>query len=163
MKKFFKNNQLRWVWLSLFVLIVDQIAKRLVLHYLDLYQSIHILPFFNLTLVFNKGAAFSFLNSASGWQSVLFSGFAIVASVVVLIWLSRVPKNNHLLAIALAFILGGALGNLCDRMLLGYVIDYFDFYIGHWHWPAFNVADAAICIGAVMLIVEWGVRKRIEG
>ena len=149
-----RNNQLRWLILSIIVIIIDLGTKYLASHNLTYGQSVEILPFFNLTLLHNYGAAFSFLsNSNTTWQVVLLSAIALVVALVILVWLARLPKNKNLTAFALSLILGGALGNVYDRMIHGYVVDFLDFHINNYHWPAFNIADSAICIGAVILIL----------
>jgi len=149
-----RNNQLRWVLLSIVVIIIDLGSKYFASASLNYAKSVEILPFFNLTLLHNYGAAFSFLSNAdTTWQVVLLSGIAIVVAVVILIWLTKLPKNKNLTACALALILGGALGNVYDRMIHDYVVDFLDFHLNNYHWPAFNIADSAICVGAVILIV----------
>lgn len=147
-------NNLHWLWLSLIIIFFDQITKFFVSHYLTLNQSISIIPFFNLTLGKNLGAAFSFLAQVDGWQVWLFGFIAILVSAFIIYWLYKLPTNKIWLPIALTLILGGALGNFCDRLVRGYVIDFLDFHVGNWHWPVFNLADTAISIGAVMLIVD---------
>jgi signal peptidase II len=142
---------LRWLWVTLIVLILDRVTKYLALKNLPPYAEVPVFPHFNFTLAYNKGAAFSFLNSASGWQTWLFGTIAILVSVGVLIWLFRLSSRDRWLSIALALVIGGALGNLTDRLLYGYVIDFLDFYAANWHFPFFNIADSAICIGAFML------------
>jgi signal peptidase II len=130
---------------------------------MQLYQSIPLLPFFKLTYVHNTGAAFSFLSEAGGWQRWFFAGLALVISVVIAVWLSRLEKNETLLAVALSLILGGAVGNLIDRLAYGYVIDFLDVYYGTWHWPAFNIADSAITLGVVLMLAEsFGLGKAKE-
>jgi signal peptidase II len=116
-------------------------------------QQIPITSFFNLILTYNAGAAFSFLSDASGWQRWFLSSIALIASIVI-IFLLRKYTDNKLFCLALSLVLGGALGNLWDRITLGHVVDFLDFYIGSYHWPAFNVADSAIFIGAVLLIYD---------
>ncbi len=145
---------LKWLWLSALVLVLDQVTKYLVTDSLQLYQSIPILPSLNLVLAHNTGAAFSFLSDAGGWQRWLFTVLAIVVSAVILVWIVRLKQHELRLAIALSLVLGGAIGNVWDRITLGYVVDFIDVYYGDWHWPAFNVADSAICIGAVLLIID---------
>jgi signal peptidase II len=152
MKK--NTNSLPWLWLSVLIIILDQMSKLLVLHFITFNQPIAITPFFNLVLAHNPGAAFSFLAQQGGWQGWLFGIIAILVSGCLIYWLYKLPSKQTWLAIALALIIGGALGNLCDRVIHGYVIDFLDFYIGNWHWPAFNLADSTISIGAVMLIVD---------
>lgn len=149
-----RNNQLRWVILSIIVIIIDLGTKYLASQNLTYGQPVEVLPFFNLTLLHNYGAAFSFLsNSNTTWQVVVLSGIALIVAIVIFVWLTRLPKNKNLTACALALILGGALGNVYDRMIHGYVVDFLDFHINNYHWPAFNIADSAICIGAVILIL----------
>ena len=157
MSKTFKN--FHWLWLSLGIIIIDHITKLLALAKLTLHQPVSVLPFFNFTLIYNKGAAFGFLNSAAGWQRWLFAAVAILVSAIILRWLYRLPAKQTGSAVALSLILGGALGNLWDRIYFGYVIDFFDFHIKNWHFPAFNIADSAITIGAIILIIDI-LRKR---
>ncbi|WP_417508643.1 signal peptidase II [Methylophaga sp.] len=145
---------LKWLNLSALVIVFDQLSKWWANSALELYQSIDVLPFFNITLAYNHGAAFSFLASESGWQRWFFTGLAVVVSIVLLFWLKRLKADAKLEAISLALILGGALGNVIDRVIHGYVIDFLDVYYGTYHWPAFNVADSAICIGAILLILD---------
>jgi signal peptidase II len=149
-----KNSGLSWLWLTLLFLIADQVSKHLVAGSMELYQSIEVLPFFNITYVHNPGAAFSFLADQGGWQRWFFTAIAAIASIVFTVWLSKTPKENKLLGIAFALLLSGAVGNLIDRVLFGYVIDFIDFYVGASHWPAFNVADSAIFVGAGLMIFD---------
>ncbi|WP_440682684.1 signal peptidase II [Cysteiniphilum halobium] len=149
-----RNNQLRWVILSIIVIIIDLGTKYLASQTLIYGQPVEILPFFNLTLLHNYGAAFSFLSNAkTTWQLILLSAIALIVIIVILVWLARLSKTKNLTACALSLILGGALGNVYDRMIHGYVVDFLDFHINNYHWPAFNIADSAICIGAVILIL----------
>jgi signal peptidase II len=113
-----------------------------------------LLPGFNLTYVHNTGAAFSFLSQAGGWQRWLFAGLAVVMSSIITVWLLRLQKHETFMAAALSLILGGAIGNLIDRVAYGYVIDFLDVYYQDWHWPAFNIADSAICIGVGLMLLE---------
>lgn len=147
-------TMLKWLGLSLLALVLDQGSKLLVDSTMQLYQSIPLLPFFKLTYVRNMGAAFSFLSEAGGWQRWFFAGLALVISIVITVWLSRLQKHETLLAIALSLILGGAVGNLIDRLAYGYVIDFLDVYYGTWHWPAFNIADSAITLGVALMLAE---------
>ena len=144
-----------WHWFAVAVAIVvaDQVTKAVVLSMLAYGQRIEVAPFFNLVLVFNKGAAFSFLADAGGWQKWLFAGFALAAAVVVSVVIVRNPYKR-MFCTGLALILGGAVGNLIDRLRFGHVVDFLDFHAAGWHWPAFNVADSGITLGAVVLILE---------
>lgn len=145
---------LKWLWLSVLVLVLDQASKLAVAGSMPLYESIPILPMFNLVHAHNPGAAFSFLRDAGGWQRWFFAVIAIVISAVLGVWLSRLQKNEKLLAVALALVLGGAIGNLIDRLAYGYVIDFLDVYYQTHHWPAFNVADSAITVGVALLLLD---------
>jgi len=147
-------NMLKWLWLSLLAVILDQASKLAIAGSMQLYQSIEIVPYFNLTYVHNTGAAFSFLSEAGGWQRWFFAGLALVISVVIAVWLARLKQHETLLAVALSLILGGAIGNLIDRLAYGYVIDFLDVYYQTWHWPAFNIADSAITLGVILMLVE---------
>lgn len=150
------QNSLRWLWLSFAIVIVDQGSKQLAEHLLVVHEPVAVLPFFNLFLTYNTGAAFSFLRDAGGWQRWLFAALSIGVGVFIVIWLRRIPGTQKWLACALALVLGGAVGNLIDRLFRsdGGVVDFVDIYYGTWHWPAFNVADSAISVGAVMLLVS---------
>lgn len=145
---------LKWLWLSLLALILDQASKLVIDGSMRLYQSIPVAPFFSLTYVHNTGAAFSFLSEAGGWQRWLFSGLALTVSVALTVWLARLKRREYLLAAGLALVLGGALGNLIDRLRYGYVIDFLDLYYRNWHWPAFNIADSAITVGVALIIID---------
>jgi signal peptidase II len=145
---------LKWIWISALALVLDQASKIAVDSSMRLYESVAIMPFFNLTYVHNTGAAFSFLAQAGGWQRWLFAGLALVISVAITIWITRLKQHEVLLAVALSLVLGGAVGNLIDRVAYGYVIDFLDVYYKDWHWPAFNVADSAICIGVFLMLLE---------
>ncbi|MDF2866875.1 MAG: lipoprotein signal peptidase [Gammaproteobacteria bacterium] len=144
----------RWLLLTMSMVGLDQWTKSLAIQQLELYQSTPILAFFNLTLMHNTGAAFSLLVEAGGWQRWLFTGIAVLASVIILIWLYKLPRYRLWALSGLSLILGGALANLWDRITLGYVVDFLDFYWGNYHWPAFNVADSAIVIGVSLLIID---------
>jgi signal peptidase II len=148
-------GRLGWLWLTLLVLVIDQSSKNYFDSTLQMYQRIVVIPdFFSWTLAYNSGAAFSFLADNSGWQRWLFALTASLASAILLVWLKRLGRNDAWPAIALALILGGALGNLYDRIAYGHVIDFILLYWGHRLFPVFNVADSAICIGAVMLALS---------
>ncbi|GAB57856.1 signal peptidase II [Rheinheimera nanhaiensis] len=148
----FKQTGWHLWWLILLVLLLDQISKQVVITNMQLFDSIDLLPFFNLTYVRNYGAAFSFLSDAGGWQRWFFTIIAVVISAVLAVWLARNGKNQHKLNLALSLVLAGAIGNLIDRSVYGYVIDFLHLYYQNWHYPAFNIADSAICIGAALLI-----------
>ena len=150
----FKNTGLRFLWISILIFIFDQWSKQAIVSSMSLYESIQLTGFFNLTYVHNYGAAFSFLYDAGGWQVYFLSAVALLVSALILWWLRQSTREQLLLPVAFAFILGGALGNVFDRLLHGYVIDFLDFYYGTYHWPAFNVADSAIFIGAALLIID---------
>lgn len=143
----------RWLWLSALVVGFDQVTKWLAEGMLDPYRPLPLVPLLNLTLVYNEGAAFSFLADAGGWQRWFFAGFALVMSVVLVIWLLRLGSREYFTAAALSLLIGGAVGNLIDRVLTGRVVDFIDFYVGNWHWPAFNVADSAITLGVGLLLL----------
>ncbi|HWV90618.1 MAG TPA: signal peptidase II [Burkholderiales bacterium] len=144
----------RWFALSAAIVAADQLTKWLVLGYFEnRYPRVELTGFFNLVLVFNKGAAFSLFAQAAGWQTPLLAAFALAAAVIVSVLIVRNPGRG-LLCLGLALILGGALGNLIDRLRFGHVVDFLDFHALGWHWPAFNVADSAISVGAVILILE---------
>lgn len=135
------------------VLVADQITKLWAEAALPAYRPVPVLPSLNLTLSYNRGAAFSLLAEQGGWQRWLFSGLALAVSGYLLWWLHDLRQGQRLQALALALILGGAVGNLIDRLVYGHVIDFIDVYYGRWHWPVFNIADSAITIGAALLIV----------
>ncbi len=149
-----------WLWLSVVVIVLDQFSKYLAVQYLSFREPVAIYPFFNLTLNYNPGAAFGILGMENGWKVFLLSGISIIVSAALIGWLSRVKRSDWLMALPISLILGGALGNLIDRIRLHYVIDFFDFHIGQWHYATFNLADSAICVGAFLLIVGLLVRKR---
>ena len=148
-------NGWRWLPLTLAIIVLDQLSKEMVLDYLVLHESIFVLPVLNITLMYNTGAAFSFLADAAGWQRWFFVVLALGVAAAIVVWLRRLKaRSQALLACALALILGGALGNVIDRIKLGHVVDFI-----HVHWnaadfPAFNVADSAITVGAVLLLLD---------
>ena len=143
-----------WLWLSALVIVVDQVTKRVIDSAMQLHQTIELIPYFQLTYMRNQGAAFSFLSGAGGWQRWFFIGLAIVASIFIFVWLRKLDPSRRREAVAWALVLGGALGNLIDRIRYGYVIDFLDVYVGDWHWPAFNVADSAITVGVALLLLD---------
>ena len=144
----------KWLALSVIILILDQVTKSYASSELILYQAFPVVPGFNLTLMHNTGAAFSILSQAGGWQRWFFIVLASIISLAIIIWMFGLPKDRRWLLTALAFVLGGALGNLWDRINLGYVVDFIEVYYREWYWPAFNIADSAITIGAIMLIID---------
>lgn len=147
----------RWFVVAAAVVLVDQVTKAMVTSRFAEGERLEVNGFFNMVLVYNKGAAFSFLSNAPGWQTPLLIGFALVAIGIVVTMLVRSP-DRLVLSSGLALILGGALGNVIDRVRFGKVVDFLDFHAAGWHWPAFNVADSAITVGAVLLILD-GFRK----
>ena len=142
-----------WLGIAVVVILLDQVSKIAVSKVLAYGQSIRVTSFFNLVMAYNKGAAFSFLASEAGWQRYFFTAISIAASLFIVFLLKR-HAGQRLFCCALALILGGAIGNLIDRVMYGHVIDFLDFYVRGWHWPAFNVADSAITIGAVMFVLD---------
>jgi signal peptidase II len=153
---------LRFLWLTLVLIVIDQFTKQWVIRVFDLYESVAVMPYFNLTYVRNYGAAFSFLADQSGWQRYLFTFLAIAITTVLVIWLKRNPVGLWRQNLAFALIISGAIGNVIDRIVYGYVIDFLDVYVGDWHWPAFNVADSAITIGAALMLLEAFFEQRDE-
>ena len=144
-----------WLWLALAVITADQWTKFLIVSSFDEFDSVTLLPILDFMRLHNAGAAFSFLSDASGWQRWMFTGLGITVSVGIFVWLRRLPaRGQHLLAAALALIMGGALGNVIDRMLWGHVIDFIRVHYQQWYFPAFNVADSAITVGAAFLILD---------
>ncbi len=144
----------KWLGIAGLIVVLDQISKLWIDANLRLYESIDILPIFQIIHVRNLGAAFSFLSDAGGWQRWFFVTISFVASIALTVWLLRLPKTALWQAIAITLILGGAVGNLIDRLAYGYVIDFLLVYYKTWHWPAFNVADSAITVGAIMLLID---------
>lgn len=146
----------RWLALAAGIVIADQGSKWLAEQMLAVHEPVAVLPSLNLFLTYNTGAAFSFLRDAGGWQRWLFAALSLGVSVFIVLWLWRLPRDERWLACSLALVLGGAVGNLVDRLFRsdGGVVDFIDVYYGTWHWPAFNVADSAISVGAVMLVLS---------
>ncbi|MDT8321361.1 MAG: signal peptidase II [Xanthomonadales bacterium] len=136
------------------VILLDWQTKQWASTSLDLYRPLAVFPGFNLTLAHNYGAAFSFLSDAGGWQRWFLTVLAAGVSLVMLIWIFRLSRSEWLTALALSLVLGGAIGNLIDRVQLGYVVDFIDVYFGEWHYPAFNIADSAITVGVILLLME---------
>jgi signal peptidase II len=144
----------RWLWLSFLVVLFDQVTKQMVERSLALRESVELLPFLDLTLLYNEGAAFSFLSDQGGWQRWFLVLLALLVTLVLINWVWRLGREERRIAAALSLIIGGAVGNLVDRALFGYVIDFIDLYYGQWHWPAFNIADSAIVIGVAFMLVD---------
>lgn len=146
----------KWYWLvlSLAVLLIDQLSKTWMAAHLIPYQPEPLFSMFNLTLAYNTGAAFSFLSSTGSWHRWFFAGFSLIMSLFLIIWLIRLSPKAKLQSLAVSLILGGAIGNLYDRASLGHVIDFIDLYYKNHHWPVFNLADSAICLGAFLLIID---------
>lgn len=144
-----------WLWLSMLVLILDQVSKRLIMHYFAEFEGVELLPMLAFMRLHNEGAAFNFLSEAGGWQRWFFTALGIGISIGILVWLRRLPsRGQNLLAAGLALVLAGALGNVADRATLGHVVDFIRVHYQDWYFPAFNVADSAISIGAGLLILE---------
>jgi len=156
-----KQSGVRWLWLAALIFVLD-IAIKLVVMDNMVYGwngRIEILPFFNLLYVHNYGAAFSFLSDQAGWQRWLFTAIAFTVCGMLTYWMTKLPAKERWNNVAYALIIGGATGNVFDRVVHGFVVDYLDVYWGNYHWPAFNLADSAICIGAAMIILD-GFRKK---
>ena len=153
------SGWLLWIGIAALIAVADQFTKVLVLGSFQYGESLPITSFFNLVRVHNLGAAFSFLADAGGWQRWFFTGLGTVAALV-MVWMLRAHAGQRLFCWAISFILGGAVGNVIDRLLHGYVVDFLDFYWGHWHFPAFNLADSAITLGAILLILDELLRVR---
>lgn len=156
------GSKLKWLWLAALVLVLDLSTKALATAMLTYANPVPVLPSFNLTLLHNTGAAFSFLANADGWQRWFFVVLALVVSTVLVGWLRKLKANETWMAIAIVLILGGALGNVYDRVMHGYVVDFLHFYWQDWHFPAFNIADTGITIGAGMMILDL-FRKPADG
>jgi signal peptidase II len=150
------QSGLRWLWLALLVFIADISIKLLVMEKMSYgwANRIEVTPFFNLLYVHNYGAAFSFLSDQGGWQRWMFSMIAVVVVVMLMFWMRKQPATEKWSNSAYAMIIGGAIGNVFDRLVHGFVVDYLDFYWGNYHFAAFNLADSAICVGAAMLILD---------
>ena len=168
---FNSESMLKWLWITLLVVIIDQLTKQWVSHNLHMFQAVKVMPMLNIYLAHNPGAAFSFLSAAGGWQRWLFTLIALAVSVGLILWIRKLQAHEKGMAIGLAFILGGALGNVSDRILFGYVIDFIQFYYpgqrclpgftplqtglgAQCIWPTFNMADSAITVGAAILIID---------
>ena len=153
---------MKWLWISGVVLLLDQCSKLLADAMLGLHEAVDLLPVLAIRKAYNSGAAFSFLSDASGWQRWFFVVLAVVIILVLVTWLRRLPAGQVRTAWSLSLILGGAAGNLIDRVVYGHVIDFIDVYYGSWHWPTFNVADSAITLGAGLLLLDAFLGSREE-
>ncbi|WP_407409613.1 signal peptidase II [Acinetobacter sp.] len=160
----FKAHNLVWLGLSVIAIVLDQWTKWIAVNSLNYADPVPVLPFLNWTLLHNYGAAFSFLSDAGGWQRYFFTSLAGIVSIVFVFWLMRMPKTLKVLPLAIALILGGAVGNLIDRVLLGYVVDFIHVYYNNSHFPAFNIADSAITLGTILLLIDsfFLEKKRIQ-
>ena len=150
---------MKWLWLSALTIVLDQLTKKIAEAELLLHKPVAVFPSFNFTLMYNKGAAFSFLSEAGGWQRIFFVTLSTAISIFLFFWLKQITqdekqKNNQPLQIAIALILGGAIGNLIDRALTGEVVDFIQVYYSTYYFPAFNIADSAITLGAGLLILD---------
>ena len=149
-----KQGTLRWLWITAFVVIADLYTKSLASQWLEFAHPVEISPIFNFTLLHNTGAAFSFLSDAGGWQRWFFTAIALITVIILLVWMWRIPKTDRWVAISLALIMGGAIGNVYDRITLGYVVDFLHFHWKDAYFPAFNIADSAITVGAFMMGID---------
>jgi len=150
-----QRSAIRWLWLAFAVVVLDQATKLYIIANFELYDRIEVLPVFDITRLHNTGAAFSFLAGAGGWQRWFFIVLGLIVSSLVIAWLARLPlKGRGWLAVALSLVVGGAIGNVIDRIWLGYVVDFLSVHYNDWYFPAFNVADSAISVGAVILLIE---------
>ncbi len=149
-----RRTNLAWLCLSILTILIDQWTKSIASAHLVLGEALPVCPNLDWTLLHNHGAAFSFLSDAGGWQRYLFTGLAFVVSAIFIAWLLRLPKRSRILAAGIALVLGGAIGNLIDRVSLGYVVDFISVHSGGKYFPAFNIADSAITLGTVFLIID---------
>ncbi|NBB93906.1 MAG: lipoprotein signal peptidase [Gammaproteobacteria bacterium] len=143
-----------WLLMAAVVVALDLFTKQLAMQHLELYRPNAVFSWLNMTLAHNTGAAFSFLAGGSGWQRWFLSAVAVIIVAVLLVWLWRLPHRARLLPSALALVIGGAIGNLIDRLRFGYVVDFIDVHYAGWHWPAFNLADSAIVVGVILLLLD---------
>ncbi len=158
MKRSLSSTGLRWLWLALVVLVIDLGSKQWVMQHFELHETLPVMPFINFFYAHNYGAAFSFLADKGGWQRWMFAVIALVIAVTLIVMMYRASHRQRITNCAYALIIGGAVGNLSDRLIHGLVIDFIDFYVGDWHFPTFNVADSAICIGAFLIVLEGLIR-----
>jgi len=154
-KQLVRPGAVPWLWVSVVVIALDQVTKRMITARFELYDRIEIWSILDITRLHNTGAAFSFLSDAGGWQRWFFISLGFIVATLVTVWLHRLPRHGHnWLALALALVVGGAIGNVIDRIYLGYVVDFIHLHYEGWFFPAFNVADSAITVGAVILLVQ---------
>ena len=150
-----RRSGLLWLWLSAIILVADQVTKWMIVDSIELYERVPVMNLLDITHLRNTGAAFSFLSDAGGWQRWFFIILAILVSALVVVWMSRLPaRGKSWLCVALALVVGGAVGNVVDRILFGFVVDFISVHYSGWYFPAFNVADSAITVGAVILLIE---------
>ncbi|MEQ3693561.1 MAG: signal peptidase II [Alcanivorax sp.] len=143
-----------WLWLAVLAVILDQVTKVAAEQLLTFAQPVYLLPVLDFTLLYNKGAAFSFLADQPGWQRWFFTAVSIGVSIMLIVWIKRLPRGAVWLPIALALILGGAIGNLIDRVIYGHVVDFISVHWNNRYFPAFNIADSAITLGAIMMVLD---------
>ena len=148
------NPKFKWLWLSLCVILMDQGTKQIAEAHLTPHQAVNLLPYFDWYLTYNTGAAFSLFAEAGGWQRWLLTVIATLVSIFIVHWIFKLPDEERITALSLSLILGGAIGNLIDRIVLGHVVDYIQVWLGSYPFPAFNLADAAISVGAALLILS---------
>jgi len=151
-----------WLFLAAVLIALDLWTKHLATQNLELYRPRVTTDWLNLTLAHNDGAAFSLLAGAGGWQRWFFTTIAVLVSGVLMVWLKRLPNSARLLPVSLMLVLGGAIGNMVDRVRLGYVVDFIDVHYQGWHWPAFNIADSVIVVGVVLLLIEGFIPRRSQ-
>lgn len=145
---------LRLLWISVLVVVLDQISKYSIVLAFDEFEVLTVWPVFNLTLVYNTGAAFSFLADAGGWQRGFLISVSLIVTTVMLVWLSRLSPHERLSGWGLALVIGGAIGNLIDRVVLGKVVDFLQWHWQGWYFPSFNLADSAITLGVILLLLD---------
>ncbi len=156
-----RNSTWGWLILSALIIVVDQATKQVVQQYLALGVPMPVFSWLNFTLAFNPGAAFRFLGDSGFWRIFFLSGLSFFVSLYLIVWLLRLARSQVLLCFSLSLIIGGAIGNLIDRLRFGYVVDFVDFHIGAWHFATFNVADSAISVGAFFLIIKLMFGKKV--
>ena len=156
------RGSLPYVWLSLVIVVLDQLTKAWIVARIGLFQAVNVLPILQITHVYNRGAAFSFLNEASGWQRWAFAGLAVIVSVLLLGWLRQIDRREVALATGVALVLGGAIGNLIDRLRLGRVVDFVAAHWGPHYFPTFNLADSAITIGVILWLADAWLEARYK-